>query len=402
MNVEIEKSTAKGSVIAPPSKSFLHRMIICASLADGTSTIHNVSDSQDILATLDCAESLYGIKYTKSGSDILIHGNGAHAKGNGKLYCRESGSTLRFFIPLCLTKAEKTEAYGSERLLSRPLDVYENICREQGLTFVSKEDHIELCGKLRSGEFVVPGNISSQFISGLMFALPLLDGDSKIIITKPIESIPYINMTVDVLRLFGIDVEFVDGVVYIKGNQNYMPANVAAEGDCSNAAFLDAFNLIGGDVNVLGLNPNTAQGDSVYSEYFSKLGTGEELDVSDCPDLAPVLMAMASVCGGATLVGTKRLEIKESNRGLAMKEELEKFGVPVHLEENSIVVGSGAVHKPVEPLYGHNDHRIVMSLAVLASVTGGVIRGAEAVNKSFTDFFDKIVSLGIKVKRIDD
>ncbi len=398
MNVKIEKSTARGKVNAPPSKSFAHRLIICAALAGG-SRVRGLEESEDILATLDCVASCLGAKYEKQGADVVFGESDAYGAARGALMCRESGSTMRFFIPLCLVKNTECKLYGAGKLLSRPMSVYENICREQGLTFAHEGDHIRVCGPMRAGRFTVPGNISSQFISGLMFALPLLAGDSEICIVPPLDSKPYIDITMEALAAFGIKAVWKDEyTIYIAGGQKYTPADETVEGDYSNAAFLSAFNLFGGDVDVAGLKEGSVQGDKAYIEHFKLLAEGTPIiDISDCPDLAPILMSVAAVKNGVHLTGTARLKIKESDRGAVMAAELAKFGVPVTVYENDILVHGGHLRAPSEPLFGHNDHRVVMSMAVLASLTGGEIAGAEACKKSYPAFFDVIKKLGIEV-----
>ena len=398
MNVRIEKSRAVGRVQAPPSKSYAHRLIISAAIA-GNSRVRNVSGSEDILATLDCVEALFGAKYAKEGSDIVFSSSDVKGSAGGALMCRESGSTIRFFVPLCLVKDTECVLYGSEKLLSRPMSAYEDICREQGLTFEHKGDCIRVCGPLRPGRFTVPGNISSQFISGLMFALPLLSGDSEICIIPPVDSKPYIDITMKALERFGVAAEWKDScTIYVKGGQVYTPSDEEVEGDYSNAAFLDALTLVGGGVEVTGLREDSAQGDKAYIEQFKALCDGTpEIDISDCPDLAPILMSMAAVKNGVRLTGTARLKIKESDRGTVMAEELAKFGVPVTVGEDDITVEGGHFRAPTEALCGHNDHRVVMSMAVLCTLTGGEIIGAEACKKSYPDFFEVIKKLGIEV-----
>ncbi len=398
MNVKIEKSTARGVATAPPSKSFAHRLLICAALAGG-SRVRGLEESEDILATLDCVAACLGAEYEKQGADVVFGKSDAYGAARGALMCRESGSTMRFFIPLCLVKNTECRLYGAGKLLSRPMSVYENICREQGLTFSHEGDHIRVCGPMRAGKFTVPGNISSQFISGLMFALPLIDGDSEICIVPPLDSKPYIDITMEALAAFGVTAVWKDAyTIAIAGGQKYAPADETVEGDYSNAAFLSAFNLFGGDVDVLGLKENSVQGDKAYIEQFKLLDAGTPIiDISDCPDLAPILMSVAAVKNGVHLTGTARLKIKESDRGAVMAAELAKFGVPVTLCENDILVHGGHLSAPSEPLFGHNDHRVVMSMAVLASLTGGEIIGAEACRKSYPAFFDVIKKLGIEV-----
>jgi len=403
MNIKIEKSKACGAVLAPPSKSFAHRLIICAALA-GESRVRGLAESEDILATLDCAAACLGAKFTKSGADVSFSESDVYGKARGALMCRESGSTMRFFIPLCLVKNTECRLYGAGKLLSRPMSVYENICREQNLTFSHEGDHIRVCGPLRAGRFTVPGNISSQFISGLMFALPLLEGDSEIEIIPPLDSKPYIDITMEALAAFGVKAEWRgEYTIAIAGSPKYTPACLRVEGDYSNAAFLEAFNLFGGGVRVRGLNENSVQGDKAYLWQFRELcESAPEINISDCPDLAPILMSVAAAKNGVHLTGTARLKIKESDRGAVMAQELAKFGVPVTVGEDDITVLGGHFRAPDAVLSGHNDHRVVMSMAVLSSITGGEIAGAEASRKSYPDFFEVIKKLGIEVTQIDN
>ena len=398
MNVRIEKSKASGRVSAPPSKSFAHRLIICAALA-GNSRVRNLSPSEDILATLDCVSACFGAEYEKEGDDIVFSSSDAYSPAKGALMCRESGSTIRFFLPLCLVKDTECKLYGSEKLMTRPMSVYENICREQGLTYSHEGDHLLVKGPLKAGVFTVPGNISSQFISGLMFALPLLDGDSEIRILPPLDSKPYIDITMKALERFGVKAYWKDALtISVAGGQKYIPSDEAVEGDYSNAAFLSALDLLGGNVEIDGLCEDSAQGDKAYIEQFKALDSGmPTVNISDCPDLAPILMSVAAVKNGVHLTGTARLKIKESDRGEVMARELAKFGVPVTVNADDITVEGGYFRAPTEPLYGHNDHRVVMSMAVLCTLTGGEIIGAQACRKSYPDFFEVIKRLGIEV-----
>jgi len=395
MKVTIEKSTANGTVKAPPSKSDAHRLLICAGLSKGISTIGNISLSEDISATLDCLSSL-GAKIKIDGDTVTVDGTETGTSTERYLNCRESGSTLRFFIPICMLSDKETTLSGSERLFARPLDIYEKIAKEQNLVFNKESGKLTVKGVLKGTDFTVRGNVSSQFISGLLFSMPLLENDSRIHILPPVESQPYIEMTLSTMRKFGIECYFEnDETLFVKGNQAYIPQKLSAEGDWSNAAFLDGFNLVGGDVVATGLSADSLQGDKIYRQYFEMIKNGRPtLDISDCPDLGPVLMALAAANNGAVLTGTKRLKIKESDRGEAMKQELSKFSIDVKVSDNEIVVESG-LRKPSQILCSHNDHRIVMSLTILLSLTGGEISGAEAVRKSFPDFFEKIGRLGI-------
>jgi len=315
-----------------------------------------------------------------------------------ELFCGESGSTLRFFIPLCMLAGKKTVLSGSERLFERPLTVYENICRENNIVFDKEKDKVTVCGKLSGGEFYVPGDISSQFITGLLFALPLAESDSTLTVTGSFESASYVDLTLSLLEKFGIEIKQHGRTFYIKGGQKYKANNYTVEGDCSNAAFLEAFNLLGGNVNVFGVDENTLQGDRVYRSMFEELKKGKKrFDLSDCPDLAPVMFAMAAYLGGAEFTGTARLKIKESDRAAVMAEELAKFGIVTEVLDNSVVVHNSKMKPPKENLNGHNDHRVVMALSLLCSVKGGSIDDAQAVSKSFPDFFERIVKIGVKV-----
>lgn len=399
MIATIEKGTAYGRVEAPPSKSVSHRYLICGALSFG-SVIENVAFSEDIKATLNCLSAL-SAEYEIDGSTVKIGGiSPDKAVKCAELFCNESGSTLRFLIPLCLLFGQKITLKGTERLMSRSLAVYKDMCLSQGIEFTEDKESVTVCGKLTAGKYSVRGDVSSQFISGLMFALPLLPDDSIIDITGALESGSYLGMTVKALAEFGVRISRTDEhTIFIKGNQTYKPRTLRVEGDYSNAAFFEAFNSVGGNVAVAGLKKDTCQGDAVYRKLFGKLVRGcPEIDISDCPDLAPVLMAVAAANNGVRLTGTHRLKIKESDRGAAMAEELAKFGCNTEVWENEITVHPRALKTPELPLSGHNDHRIVMALSLLCSITGGSIYGAEAVNKSFPDYFRKLASLGIKVE----
>ena len=397
MTVTVQKSIANGTVYAPPSKSAAHRALICGAFTSG-SVIKNVAFSKDISATLDCLKML-GATVCVSGDTVKIGGlNIENLKSDNELFCNESGSTLRFLLPVCMLREENITLCGTQKLLSRPLCAYEKICQEQKIFFNKNNTSVTVGGSLKSGEYVIAGDISSQFITGLLFVLPLLTGDSKIIVTGKFESESYVDLTIEMLSLFGVAAKKEKNEIYIKGGQKYSPATVTVEGDCSNAAFLDAFNLLGGEVSVEGIFENTTQGDYVYKAMFSALKSGErEFCLSDCPDLAPVMFALSAVFGGAHFVGTRRLKIKESDRGEAMKAELAKFGASLIIGEDEITVCVESLHAPTAPLCSHNDHRIVMALTLLCSVYGGKIEGAQAVEKSYPDFFQKIKTLGIGI-----
>lgn len=399
MRSVIQPGSARGTVAAPPSKSMAHRLLICAALAHGESVVRDVDPSEDILATADCLTAL-GASLIWEGSTVRVRGCDPRKAPPAVLRCRESGSTLRFMIPLCLLSGNATRLEGSETLLSRPLSVYEDLCKAQGLTLERKDGGLLVQGQLSPGDYEVPGSISSQFITGLLFALPLLPAPSRIRLLPPVESRSYLFLTLQALMDAGVPVSRSDEfTLEIPGSASYCTQNTAVEGDWSNAAFFEALNCAGGDVTVTGLRPDSLQGDRVCRDFFPRLMAGPaELDLTDCPDLAPVLFAVAALCHGAVFTGTRRLRFKESDRGAVMAQELSKFGIPLTLEENRITVPAVPLHPPAEPLQSHNDHRIAMALSVLCTRTGGIIEGAEAVRKSFPDYWDRLCSLGINVK----
>lgn len=399
MTVTIAPSTANGRIYAPPSKSMAHRNLICAALSSG-STVKRIDYSDDIKATLTSLAAL-GADVKMDGSTVYIGGlDPFNPKFPEKLYCHESGSTLRFLVPLCLLSGKKTVLSGKERLFERPLSIYENICREQGIYFDAQKNSLTVKGVLNNGRYAVAGNVSSQFISGLLFALPLLPNDSTIDITGALESASYIKLTLKALGDFGVRVTRTDETTfYIPGSQRFKPREIAVEGDYSNAAFLESFNLFGGNVMVEGLSPDSFQGDRVYREHFKTLcESNPVIDLADCPDLAPILFAVAAAKNGGVFTSTARLRIKESNRAAVMQQQLAKFGIEVVVEENRVIVKKGELHRPIGMLYGNNDHRIVMALSVLCSITGGTIEGAEAVSKSYPAFFEDIKKLGVNLE----
>ena len=401
MKLAIVPGKANGTIMAPPSKSMAHRMLMGAGLAKGKSVVENIDLSEDVKATLGILKAL-GCEYTVENRTVAITGIGGKTLvTTEELDSKESGSTLRFFIPLLLTGGEKAVFKGAKRLLERPLEIYENICKEQGIFYERGEGILCLNGKLAPAHFKVPGNISSQFITGLLYALPLLEGDSIIEVLPPVESKAYIDMTLEALTYYGIKVYREENTYKIPGNQIYQARDGAVEGDYSNAAFLEAFNLIGGNVEVNGLREDSLQGDQIYKTYYEKLKEENPMmDISECPDLGPILMGMAAALHGAKFTGTKRLKIKESDRGTVMAEELKKFGIETEVLENEITVFPGILRKPDVELSSHNDHRIAMTMATLCSITGGVIDGAESVRKSFPNYFETIQSLGIRLEDI--
>ncbi len=397
MTVTIEKSKAQGRVAAPPSKSVGHRALICGAFSRG-STIKNLGFCDDTEATLECLKKM-GADIQINNGDVKIGSLNPLCPTEQELFCNQSASTLRFLVPIAMLNDADTVFCGSDRLMQRPMEIYRHIAEKDNITFIQTQNSLTVGGILKSGTYQIRGDISSQFITGLMFALSCLEEDSIIEITGDFESASYVEITRDAMQNFGVEIEKCGNKTFkIKGKSQYKPLEYSVEGDYSNAAFLDAFNLLGCDVAVEGLNPESVQGDRIYKQIFYDLKNGKRsFDLSDCPDLAPVLFSVAAVIGKVEFTGTKRLAIKESNRAECMKTELEKFGVQVDINPNSVVVHGGELKHPDSILFGHDDHRIVMALSLLCTVTGGKISGAEAVGKSFPEFFDVLELLKVSV-----
>ena len=398
MKVEIRPGSARGTVAAPPSKSYAHRLILCAALAQDTSTVRGVSRSEDMGATLDCISSL-GAQYQLDGDVLTVRGASGLLPQDARFPCRESGSTLRFFLPLALVKGFGAVFTGTHRLMERGVSVYETLFAEKNISLQKCSESLTVSGRLTPGRYTLRGDVSSQFVTGLLFALPLLDGASNLQVLPPVESRPYIDITLDAMKAFGVTVtEAPENTYHIPGGQTYRPIDVTVEGDWSNAAALLALNELGGDVNVTGLRTDSLQGDRICVEYLRRLSAPEAvLDLSGCPDLGPVLFAVAAANHGAVFTGTRRLKIKESDRAQVMAEELKKFGVFAEVGENTVRIPAGGIKKPDDLLCGHNDHRVIMALSLLASQVGGVIIDAEAVRKSYPDFFRDLKRLGLEV-----
>ncbi|MBP5504657.1 MAG: 3-phosphoshikimate 1-carboxyvinyltransferase [Bacteroidales bacterium] len=397
----IEKSTARGTVSAPPSKSYAHRLLLAAFLSGKTTTVSNIALSNDIAATIDCITALGGRVQIEGDKAIVSAGP---VPTEVFLPCRESGSTLRFMIPVALSLTGRARFGGSARLFSRGIGEYEKIFASQGISYLFDEESLNVEGRLTSGSYHISGATSSQFITGLLFALPLLEGDSEIIIELPVNSRPYIDITLDVLHLAGIRAEFKENRISVPGSQRFALPDCRVEGDWSNAALLDIYNWLGGSVSLEGLNPDSKQGDKVYRELFSMLSDGfSTVDIANCIDLGPVLFSLAAVKHGAHFTGTGRLRIKESDRINDIACELEKIGAtlasgddwveihPASLEHILQLSGKGVCFD------SHNDHRLAMSLTAIASLFGADIDGFEAVAKSYPRFFDDITKLNIVV-----
>ena len=402
MKVKILPSKTSGEVSAPPSKSFAHRYLIGSALSHGKCVIKCIADGDDISATLSCIERLGG-SVTKDGNTVTVIPTNEKQIENAVFDCKESGSTLRFFIPVVLATGAKNCTFsGSERLLARGIKEYEKLFENSDVKINSDEKSIEVNGKLTSGNYEISGEVSSQYTTGMLFALSVLDGKSTLKITGNAESRAYVDMTIKVLKDFGADIaEPEKNFFEINGKGRLSPGEFTVEGDWSNAAFLIALSRLVGTLSVSGLDENSVQGDRFSSVAFDALdGENAEIDLKDCPDLAPILFAYAAYKNGGKFTNTRRLRVKESDRANVMAEELKKFGANVRVYENSVEIEKTQLKPPIVPLCGHNDHRIVMALSVLAAVFGAEIDGAEAVNKSYPDFFRVIKKAGVNAYEI--
>ena len=408
-----------GSITAPPSKSMAHRAVLCAALATGSSHITNLEFSKDISATLAAAGQLCA-RVTTGPADAVVEGLGRFAPLTAPVDCCESGSTLRFLIPLASLTGQSITFVGRGRLMERPQSVYETLYREQNLHFEQANGQLTVAGSLRSGEYTLAGNVSSQFISGLLFVLPLLAGDSTLHLIPPVESRSYIEMTRAAQAAFGVTSHWLDDTTLcIPGGQQYHPRDYIVEGDYSQAAFLAVLGAVKGGITLTGLAAETLQGDAAILDILHRCGAkftrteaglvfeqaplhGVDIDLADCPDLGPVLMVLGLLCEGTTVIrNAERLRIKESDRIAAMEAELRACGGVLSSEGDTITVQGckPQLHAPEAPLSGHNDHRVVMSLTVLALAADIplAINEAEAVQKSWPHFFDALKPLGVEV-----
>ena len=407
-----------GVLAAPPSKSMAHRAVLCAALADGESRLTGLAHSQDIDATLAAAAAL-GAQVEAGESWARIAGAAPLQAPAAPVDCCESGSTLRFLIPLAALTGRPVAFTGRGRLMQRPQSVYQELFASQGLRFGQEGDTLTVAGPLRPGCFSLAGDVSSQFISGLLFALPLLDGDSRLCLKPPVESRSYIEMTRAAQSRFGVASAWLDEyTLAVPGGQAYRPRDMAIEGDWSQAAFPAALGVLAGDVTVTGLEPGTLQGDAVILDILRRCGGraeavpggvrfqksalhGTKIDLADCPDLGPILMALGLLCEGETVItNAGRLRLKESDRIAAMEQELRKLGGQIESDGGTVTIRRSALHAPAGPLWGHNDHRVVMSLTVLAAAAGLPVQidGAEAVAKSWPGFFAAVRQLGVEVQ----
>lgn len=419
-DLKIYPSKLKGEVKIPPSKSMAHRAIICAALSDGLCIIENIDYSDDIIATIDAMNSL-GARIVKHKDYIEVigaYGSGEKPKESRIIDCNESGSTLRFLVPISLLFKGSSKFIGRGNLGKRPLTTYYNIFERQGIEYSYEEGNLNLVinGELKPGTFEVEGNVSSQFITGLLFTLPLLKQDSKIVITTEMESKGYIDLTLRAMSDFGVKIinnnyrEFI-----IKGNQKYNARNYRVEGDYSQAAFFICADSLGNDVLCNDLNLNSLQGDKEVIDILERMNvifnandvgvkgtTNGEListviDGSQCPDIIPVLTSVAALTKGTTeIINAGRLRIKECDRLAAVTSELNKLGAKIIEKEDGLVVtGVEKLQGGVE-VWSHKDHRIAMTLAIASTRCEEpiVINDYECIAKSYPNFFEDFKALG--------
>ena len=430
MKIKIKPSTLNGTIEIPPSKSYSHRAVIAAALAENgkKSRVDNLKFSVDITTTTDIMEN-WGAKIKRFESALEIVGNDGKVVPKDKyVQCNESGSTIRFLIPIGITNENELVFDGKGKLVDRPLDSYYKIFDKQGIFYKNENGKLPLTvnGKLKAGNYEIEGNISSQFITGLLYALPLLDGDSKLTINKNLESKGYIDLTLEILKLAGIEIVNNDYKNFdIKGNQIYKPFDYTVEGDYSQVAFWIVAGIISAnrdnEVKCLHVNKNSLQGDREIIEIVTRMGAnleifddyvivkpsktkGTVIDISQCPDIAPILTVLAALSEGETrIINGERLRIKESDRIISIKTELNKLGANVAEKGDSLIIQGVQGFTGGVTVSAWNDHRIAMSLAVASSRCEKeiVLEEAESVRKSYPHFWDDFVKMGGEIEIVE-
>ncbi len=416
MNVKIKNAPLCGEVTIPPSKSAAHRALICAALANGTSRVTPYCTSQDIKATANCLRAL-GLSVLEDQNGYTVGGNGLNKTATLD-FC-ESGSTARFLLPVAAALGVNTTAIGSGRLPERPMGILTNLLRKHGVEVSSDKLPLTLKGKMTAGEFSLPGNVSSQYISGLMLAAPLMQGATKINLTTVAESVGYIDMTIFALKNQGVTVLTTNNGWEIPENSGFVAKDTVIEGDWSQAAFFMSAAAVGGEVKIKGLNFASCQGDMAALDVFAAFGAdihiendtlivrkgalrGIEVNAANIPDMVPAIAATAAFANGKTVIhSAERLRIKESDRIKTTIAALNAMGVKTEEKPDGMVIyGTGKVSGG--KIDGANDHRIVMAFSVAAAFASGEseIYGAEAINKSYREFFSDFKKLGGCVNEI--
>ena len=407
-----------GTVKVPPSKSLSHRALICAALANGKSRITNFVYSEDTLATIGALECL-GVKFERRSNEVVIHGIKKLKLRSKEVYCNESGSTIRFIVPLFSLTNKEIHFIGEPGLMKRPQSIYEKIFIEDGNTFIFNKDSLVVKGSIKAKKYIVKGNVSSQFFSGLMFALPLLDEDSEIIIDGILESKSYVDLTIDTLEQFGVSIKETENGYFIEGNQSYTPTDYRVEGDYSQAAFYLVGGIIGGAIEAIDIPHDSSQGDMAivdviqamkgkiiftengYNTIKSKT-VGATIDVQNCPDLGPIISLLASVSKGTTrIINAHRLRLKESDRIESTVTTLKQLGANIDTDgDDIIIVGKKTLDGKGGIFDSFNDHRIAMMLGIASSrcEVPIIINNADCINKSYPHFFEDLKSIGGRVQ----
>ncbi len=419
-DVKFSPFVPNGTVNVPPSKSDVHRAIICAAMANGVSRISPVALSNDIKATIGCIKAL-GADAVLENNVLTVDGTNMYKNKTALLDCGESGSTLRFFIPIAAVGNINATFVGKGKLPQRPIGIFTEALPKAGTVCKTEGGlPLEIKGQLKSGIFKIPGNVSSQFITGLLLALPILEGDSEIVLTSPLESVGYIAMTIRTMKQFGVNIDTTENGWHIKGGQTYKSCNYTTDGDWSQAAFFMVLGAIGGKVTVKGVAKDSTQGDKKCAEILARFGAkvtqldnevtvekGElkaiTIDASQIPDLVPVLSVCAAFAEGTTkIINAERLRIKECDRLKATAELLNNLGGKVKELSDGLEI-TGVSSLKGGNVNGYNDHRIVMSAAVCAARSDEDITAtfAMSINKSYPDFYIDYNSIGGKANVLD-
>lgn len=419
-DVKFSPFVPNGTVNVPPSKSDVHRAIICAAMANGVSRISPVALSNDIKATIGCIKAL-GADAVLENNVLTVDGTNMYKNKTALLDCGESGSTLRFFIPIAAVGNVNATFVGKGKLPQRPIGIFTEALPKAGTTCKTEGGlPLEIKGQLKSGIFEIPGNVSSQFITGLLLALPILEGDSEIVLTSPLESVGYIAMTIRTMKQFGVNIQATEKGWHIKGGQTYKSCNYTTDGDWSQAAFFMVLGAVSGKVTVKGVAKDSTQGDKKCAEILARFGAkvtqldnevtvekGElkaiTIDASQIPDLVPVLSVCAAFAEGTTkIINAERLRIKECDRLKATAELLNNLGGKVKELSDGLEI-TGVSSLKGGNVNGYNDHRIVMSSGVCAARSDGDITAtfAMSINKSYPDFYIDYNSIGGKANVLD-
>lgn len=400
MNLRFEKCVPDGCLFVPPSKSMIHRVLIISSFFENRTVVYNYTDCDDTSATAACLNEL-GVNIQDHVSFYTVKGSGSRINKSRSFNCRQSASTLRFMLPVSLVLGCGGCFSGDKRLIDRISDEELNTFRKNGIVIFRTNGTIFCDGTLQSGEYTVDGSVSSQWVSGLLMSLPFSEGNSIITVKNGLNSKPYVDLTLEVLRSFGINVRNADYQrFYITGGNRIKSKGsdireITVEGDYSAAAALLSYEVLGGKIELKGLNRNSVQGDRAFSEYLEIMKHGIlDVDVSDTPDLVPSVMVCASILNGCRLRGVSRLKFKESDRVAVTMRELSKFGIVCDSVRDTVTVYPGVLKTPAEPVICEKDHRIAMAFAPLLCKTGGVLCGCECVSKSYPAYFDDIKKLG--------